>query len=130
MKIASVYNVLKLKQSMKIDGNWLKQQWQNIDAVDITNYIGTIPEFRPAVKAKMTYDDENLYVIFRVQDRYVRCITKDFNGPVWEDSCVEFFFRRIMICLKNIQKSLIRNPELTGELISIKLQKIVPILTI
>ena len=92
--------------------------------------MGTIPEFRPAVKAKMTYDDENLYVIFRVQDRYVRCITKDFNGPVWEDSCVEFFFRLIMICLKNIQKSLIRNPELTGELISIKLQKIVPILTI
>lgn len=92
MKIASVYNVFKLKQSMKIDGNWHKQQWQNINAVDITNFMGTIPEFRPAVKAKMTYDDENLYIIFLVQDRYVRCITNDYNGPVWEDSCVEFFF--------------------------------------
>lgn len=38
------------------------------------------------------YDDENLYIIFLVKDRYVRCITKDFNGPVWEDACVEFFF--------------------------------------
>jgi hypothetical protein len=31
-------------------------------------------------------------VIFKVDDAYVRCNTKEINGPVWEDSCVEFFF--------------------------------------
>jgi len=77
---------------MKIDANWHKKQWENIGAVDITNYMGTVPEFHPEVKAKMMYDDKNLYVIFQVHDRYVRCITNNFNGPVWEDSCVEFFF--------------------------------------
>jgi hypothetical protein len=92
MKIESVYNVHMLNHSMKIDGDWHKKQWQNIDAVEITNYMGTIPGFHPKVKAKMMYDAENLYVIFCVQDRFVRCITKDYNGPVWEDSCVEFFF--------------------------------------
>jgi hypothetical protein len=54
--------------------------------------MGEIPVFHPLVQAKMMYDDENLFVIFRVNDRYVRCLTKDINGPVWKDSCVEFFF--------------------------------------
>ncbi len=42
--------------------------------------------------SKITYDPGNLYVIFRVKDRHVRCITQEINGPVWEDACVEFFF--------------------------------------
>lgn len=77
---------------MKIDGDWQKKEWQNISSMSIVNYMGKIPGFRPTVKARMMYDDENLYVIFRVDDRYVRCITGTINGPVWEDSCVEFFF--------------------------------------
>jgi hypothetical protein len=92
MEIASVYNVFQLEQSMKIDGDWHKPQWEKPDTIDIINYMGPKPGFRLEVKAKMMYDDKNLYVIFRVHDRYVRCITKDYNGPVWEDSCVEFFF--------------------------------------
>jgi hypothetical protein len=88
----SVYNVFKVDGSIKIDSNWFKPQWENIRPVDITNYMGTVPGFRPAVQAKMMYNDENLYVVFRVKDRYIRCIAKDHNGPVWEDSCVEFFF--------------------------------------
>jgi hypothetical protein len=92
MKTATVHNVVKLEQSIKIDGDWNKKQWQNINAVDITNYMGRIPGFQPTVKARMMYDDENLYVIFHVRDRYVRCITNSINGPVWKDSCVEFFF--------------------------------------
>jgi hypothetical protein len=86
------YNVFKLEQSMKIDGDWHKLQWQNIDALEITNFMGTIPGIQPVVRAKMMYDNVNLYVIFCVQDQFVHCITKDYNGPVWEDSCVEFFF--------------------------------------
>jgi hypothetical protein len=92
MRTESVYNVVKLEQSIKIDGDWNKQRWQNINAVEITNYMGQIPGFQPVVKAKMMYDDKNLYVIFHVRDRYVRCVTNCINGPVWEDSCVEFFF--------------------------------------
>jgi hypothetical protein len=92
MKNTATYNVTRLTESMQIDGIWDKPQWQNIQAVDINNYMGEIPKFRPSVQAKMMYDNENLYVIFRVQDRFVRCITKEYNGPVWEDACAEFFF--------------------------------------
>lgn len=92
MKTTPVYNVSKLTQAITIDGNWKKKQWENISSVNISNFMGPVPGFLPVVKAKMMYDDENLFVIFRVNDRFVRCITKDINGPVWEDSCVEFFF--------------------------------------
>ncbi len=92
MKTAAVYKVERLKGPFIIDGNWYKYQWERTASIDIENYMGEIPAFRPEVRAKMMYDDESLYVIFHVDDRYVRCITNKINGPVWEDSCVEFFF--------------------------------------
>ncbi len=92
MKNAFVYEVLRLHQSLIIDGDWNKPQWLKSKAVAIGNHMGYEPKFRPSAQAKMMYDNENLYVIFLVRDRYVRCITKDINGPVWEDACVEFFF--------------------------------------
>jgi hypothetical protein len=88
----SVYQVVRLKGPMKIDGNWDKPQWQKTSAIDLKNYMGAMPKFKPAVQAKMMYDDANVYVIFRAEDRYVRCIANQINGRVWEDSCVEFFF--------------------------------------
>ena len=92
MKKEQVYNVTRLKQPMKIDAAWDKPQWKNVQPVAITNYMGDIPGFKPEAQAKMMYDDENLYVIFHVVDRYVRCLTNKINGPVWEDGAVEFFF--------------------------------------
>lgn len=87
-----IYKVNRLEQIMAIDANWNKPQWQNVPSVSISNFMGKIPGFCPVVHAKMMYNDENIYLIFNVNDRIVRCLTKNFNGPVWEDSCVEFFF--------------------------------------
>ncbi len=89
----AVYTVKRLKRPMKIDADWNKSQWKKIKEISITNYMGAIPAFKPVAKAKMMYDDENLYLIFRVEDRYVRLQTAaKFNGKVFEDACVEFFF--------------------------------------
>jgi hypothetical protein len=38
------------------------------------------------------YDAQALYVIFRVQDRWVRAVSEALHDPVCKDSCVEFFF--------------------------------------
>lgn len=82
---------------MKIDGNWNKAQWRLVKAVELTNFMGQIPPFRPTVQAKMMYDEDNVYVIFRVRDRYVRSVIEEYNGPVSTEACVEFFFRRIPV---------------------------------
>lgn len=86
------YKVIRLKQELNIDGNWNKPQWRKVKPIEVNNFIRENPKFRPRVNAKVMYDDENIYVIFRVEDRFVRSITTEINGPVWKDSAVEFFF--------------------------------------
>jgi len=91
-QVEKEYKVSRLKKTMKIDGDWNKSQWKKIKPAEITNYMGKVPEFKPEAQVKMMYDKDNIYLIFQVRDRYVRCITNKINGPVWQDSAVEFFF--------------------------------------
>ena len=77
---------------MKIDGNWNKVAWKNIETIKIETYMGTVSPFKPTVEAKMIYDTDNVYVIFRVKDRFVKSTVTEYNGNVSGDSCVEFFF--------------------------------------
>jgi hypothetical protein len=92
MKNAALYNVVQAKQPLIIDADWDKHDWKDVKALEITNMMGDKPLFTPSVQAKMMYDDANLYVIFNVNDRYVRCMVTDINGPVYEEPAVEFFF--------------------------------------
>jgi hypothetical protein len=86
------YEVHKLAGNISIDGKWDKPQWRNIKPIEIRNHMGEKPEYQPTAKVKMVYDDEYIYVIFRVEDQYVRAVAEEYHGPVWKDSCVEFFF--------------------------------------
>jgi len=85
------YQVHKLTEPMKIDGNWNKPQWKKVQPLDIALYMGDKPKFMPRAQAKVIYDDNFLYVIFRVEEKYVKAVETHNNGKVWEDSCVEFF---------------------------------------
>lgn len=89
----SVYHVEKLKApAFRIDANWDKPEWEKIEAVEISSQMGEDPKFRPRTQAKLMYDNENIYGIFKVEDRYVRSVVQEYNGNVSGDSCVEFFF--------------------------------------
>lgn len=89
---APVYKVQKLKKSIVIDANWNKSQWKKIKPIEIRHYMGNVSQFEPEVKSKVMYDENNVYVIFQVKDRFVKSVTTEYNGPVSTDSCVEFFF--------------------------------------
>lgn len=91
-KEAPVYNVSKLRKRIKIDADWNKAQWKKIKPIEVKLYMGKVSSFQPEVQAKMMYDPDHLYVIFRVKDRFVKSVVTDYNGPVSTDSCVEFFF--------------------------------------
>ena len=88
----AVYTVVKLDRPLKIDADWNKEQWKKIKTISIEKHMGGIPKFQPIVEAKMTYDDSNVFVIFRVKDRFVQSTVQEYNGSVSENSCVEFFF--------------------------------------
>src|SRR5665647_417210 len=77
-KNSPTYSVKRLKKTMKIDGNWNKAQWRSVKSIELTNYMGKIPPFRPTVHAKMMYDDSNIYIIFRVHDRFVQSLVQEY----------------------------------------------------
>ncbi|WP_439181953.1 carbohydrate-binding family 9-like protein [Carboxylicivirga taeanensis] len=43
------------------------------------------------VKFGMAYDDCHLYLHYAVNENHPKAVCTTTNGPVWEDSCVEFF---------------------------------------
>ncbi len=75
-----------------IDGKWDKPVWGKVKPITIENRMGDEPRFRPVTEAKMLYDTNNVYVIFRVHDKFVKSTVTSYNGHVSGDSCVEFFF--------------------------------------
>jgi len=84
--------VTRLAKSPKIDADWEKSPWKDIQPERIQHYMGRKPEHLPKAEVKIGYDEAAVYVIFRVEDRYVRAVTTEYQGSVCRDSCVEFFF--------------------------------------
>lgn len=46
---------------------------------------------KPRVAFKIAHNNENIFLHYFVEENEILAETKDDNGPVWTDSCVEFF---------------------------------------
>ncbi len=86
------YQIHRVAQPITIDADWEKAAWKAIQPLELTYYMGKKPEHLPRTQAKLGYDDEAIYVIFRVEDQYVRAVAANHQDPVCRDSCAEFFF--------------------------------------
>ncbi|MEI6970343.1 MAG: carbohydrate-binding family 9-like protein [bacterium] len=75
-----------------IDADWDKPFWKQTIPVQLDEFMGPRPDHMPKTQAKVAYDDSALYVIFRVEDRFVRSVMTNNQSPVCTDSCAEFFF--------------------------------------
>jgi len=76
----------------QVTANWEHNNWKSIRAETLQHHMGEYPSHFPGVQFKVAYCSEALYVIFRVEDQYVRAVATTHEDPVYEDSCVEFFF--------------------------------------
>lgn len=85
------YTVRKARTQPELKGYWDGPAWRNIETVEIDNFHPRSSTHRPRAQAKMLYDQKGVYVIYRVEDRYVRSIHTKFNEMVALYSCVEFF---------------------------------------
>ncbi len=85
------YRVQKVNEPLEINADWDKPVWQGVKPITPQLYMGENPEHNPKTQAKVVWDDEHIYVIFRVEDRYVRAVAKEYFELVCRDSCVEFF---------------------------------------
>jgi len=86
------YVVKYSSKSPEINSVWEKETWKNTNTIQLENFMGEKPVHFPKSKVKLRYDENNIYVIFKVEDKYIKAVAKETNGRVWEDSCVEFFF--------------------------------------
>lgn len=49
--------------------------------------------YAPRVSFRIAHSDDALAILFEVEEEHVRAVSLESNGPVWEDSCVEFFVK-------------------------------------
>lgn len=86
------YTVKKCQSAPDLSAPWDSPDWNQADTVKINNGInGEIYGHFPETACRLLHDDANIYGLFQVNDRYVRCVTVEHNEQVCRDSCVEFF---------------------------------------
>ena len=86
------YTVRKIDGELQPDCNCAKPEWQECEYLSIVQDNGWEMKFMPKTSVKLLYSDRLIYVLFHVDDRYVRCGTNRTNGEVWREACVEMFF--------------------------------------
>lgn len=85
------YIIHKTDTTPSYKGRWESLFWQQAKTLRIDTFHPQSSNHHPKTEAKLLYDDENLYVIFRVEDQYVKAVYTHYQDPVCQDSCVEFF---------------------------------------
>jgi hypothetical protein len=48
-------------------------------------------QYLPAVEFAIAYSTDGVFLKYYVTEKNIRATNSSINGPVWEDSCVEFF---------------------------------------
>jgi hypothetical protein len=66
--------------------------WRDVPAERLRYHMGQTPQHFPKTEVKMAHDDTSVFILFRVEDRYVRATAERHQESVCGDSCVEFFF--------------------------------------
>ncbi|MCD4824773.1 MAG: carbohydrate-binding family 9-like protein [Phycisphaerae bacterium] len=85
------YTISKKDAPPGVNDGWAEGYWSNVKSLPVDQFHPRSSDHRPVTEAKVAYSDDALHLIFRVQDRYVRCVGTKPNDPVCLDSCVEFF---------------------------------------
>jgi hypothetical protein len=75
----------------QLDAPWQDPVWEQADTLEIQHFRPESSDHHPHTSARLLYDSRGIHGLFRVQDRYVRCLRTQYHDPVWKDSCVEFF---------------------------------------
>lgn len=90
---ADGYVIRRAGATPEFRGDWDGAAWAQANVLEVAHFHPISADHRPRTRAKLLYDDDGLYVLFRVADRYVRCRETRHQGRVWLDSCVELFIQ-------------------------------------
>jgi len=87
------YIIKKAITSPELQGLWSGPAWKDANIATINHFLPESSNHHPRTEAKVLYDRDGLYVLFRAMDQYVIC-TRDVNQQITsKDSCVEVYFQ-------------------------------------
>lgn len=66
---------------------------EELEYAAIESYVWDVSGYRPEARAYVTYDDEGLRVLLCAFESTIQANVTEFNGDVYKDSCLEFFFK-------------------------------------
>jgi len=67
--------------------------WRGAVSLAVDQFRPEGSDHRPRTTLQLLHDGEAIHGLFRVEDRYVRCVHDTYGAPVYQDSCVEFFLQ-------------------------------------
>jgi len=78
----------KLHSSLKEIGKLLDSdiRYQLIDIINWQKFL-----YKPEVKFAIAYFNGEIFIKYKVKEKYIRALETQTNGEVYKDSCVEFF---------------------------------------
>ena len=88
---APSYTIARAAESMVIDGRSDEPSWQAAAAVGEFRFSWWSSGAKEQTEAKMLWDQQNLYVLFRCQDAHIWAEHTERDTPVYKDDCVEVF---------------------------------------
>ena len=85
------YTAYRVSEPIQIDGKLDEPAWQR--APKSPRFIDIISGARAVhdTRAALLWDDQNLYIAFRIEEPLVRAKYTNYNDPIYYDNDVEFF---------------------------------------
>ena len=71
----------------------LHQTLASLESNGISNINWNEYPYAPSVSFRMAHSDIAIAILFEVTEDHVKAVAMEDNGPVWQDSCVEFFVK-------------------------------------
>lgn len=89
------YVVRRVKEPLPVPSAlpaaWQGAAWAHAQTLAVDRFHERADPSYPKTQAKLLYDESGVHVFFRVEDRHVRSVVTEYQGPVSRDACVEFF---------------------------------------
>lgn len=86
-----VYTARFAPRPPALDDDWDSSAWAGGETLEVCHFRPESSAHRPRTFARLLHSPAGLSGIFRVADRFVRCMHTEYGSTVWKDSCVEFF---------------------------------------
>lgn len=85
------YRVSCAEPRPSLEGAWDGPAWSRAPALEIARFRPEGSRHRPRTSVRLLWAADGLLGLFRVEDRWVRCVHAGPGAPVYRDSCVEAF---------------------------------------